>query len=271
VTLFTVLDGTGRHSDLSERILGILHTVAPIVQSITSIPLPGEVRFRLLTAKAWRDAFRQNTHRILARDIADLPDLTPEELQQARAKVSASGVAAVLLWPLMLANTMEAADGHSETVIAPRALRHGGVLADEPCLHQVVAHELVHHLQAEARSGAVWRTLFPERRQIRPRGMVTVVEGHAAWVDGQVTTRLFGEPADHRQARKSWRYRIHDRPFLRRGGPSREDYEGGSALIARAVEAHGVDLVNRVWKDGTLLPTTEEMAEPAAWIRRLAM
>ncbi|GAB2966713.1 hypothetical protein GCM10023080_031070 [Streptomyces pseudoechinosporeus] len=271
MTAFTVLDGTRRHSDLGERISEILHTVAPIVEKTTSLYLPPEVRFRLLPPTMWRDEFRQNRERILARDIADLVDLKPEEIGRVRAALKVTSVVPVLVWPLMLAITVEAADGQSETILAPRALRHGGV-ADEPFLHQVVAHELVHQLQAEARSGVVWRTYFPHLREIRPNAVVAIAEGHAQWTDQQVTERLFGEPADHhKQARRSLRYRLHERiPRVRRLGPPRALYEQGARLIARTVEVGGTDLVNRVWKDATLLPTDGEIADPDAWTDRLS-
>ncbi|MGW0822531.1 zinc-dependent metalloprotease [Streptomyces sp. NPDC002845] len=266
---FTVLDDTRGHPDLAEQISGILHRVAPMVKELTDLPLPSEVRFRLLTPKAWRDEFRMNQERILARDIADL-ELTSQEIDAARGGLKIMGFVPVLVWPLMLANTLAAADGRRETILAPRALRHGGLLADEPALHQVVAHELVHQVQADARSGTVWKTFFPQKRGITPRGVSAVLEGHADWADRQVTTRLFGTPADHRQSPKTLRYRLHNRlPGIRRLGPSRAAYEQGSRLIAHAVEAHGTGLVNQVWKDVTLLPTDEEIADPDTWIRRI--
>ncbi|MGP4051680.1 zinc-dependent metalloprotease [Streptomyces sp. 2A115] len=270
MTVFTILAATRRHSDLGERISAILHTVAPIVEETTSLCLPPEVRFRLVTPTMWRDEFRQNRERALARDVADLVDL-PEEINRVRAALKVTSVVPVLVWPLMLAITVKAADGQSETIIAPRALHHGGV-ADEPLLHQVVAHELVHQLQAEARSGVVWRTYFARLREIRPNGVVAIAEGHAQWADQQVTERLFGEPTDHRtQARRSLRYRLHERtPRIRRLRPPRALYEQGARLIAHTVEVGGTDLVNRVWKDATLLPTDGEIADPDAWTDRLS-
>lgn len=268
-TRFTVLDTTQGHDDLAVQISTILHEVAPTVNEITGLPLPAEVRYRLLTPRDWRNEFRQNQHRILVRDIADL-ELEQKEIDAARRVVKAMGFIPVLTWPLMPATTHAGADGKRETIIAPKTLHHSGVLADEPALYQVIAHELVHHLQAAARNGAVWKTFFPRKREMPPRSAAPFLEGHADWADRQVTTRLFGTPADHRQARKSWRYRLHNAlPGIRRLGPSRAAYEQGSHLIAHAVDAHGTDLVNQVWKDVTFLPTEEEIADPGAWIRRL--
>ncbi|WP_247706732.1 zinc-dependent metalloprotease [Streptomyces liliiviolaceus] len=269
--MFEVLDETGRNTNLRDRIREVLERVAPHVAETTGLPLPAQARYRLLPPKAWREEFRLNAHRILARDIAEL-DPTPAEIDATRVVLKGAGAAAVLVWPLVLGSTHKAADGQHETVIAPTTWRHAGLLADDPAIHQVVAHELVHHLQAKARAGEVWKTFFPARRGLEniPRDSFTyVLEGHATWADQQVTGRLFGTPADHRQARKSWRYRLHDNPVIRRLGPSREAYEQGAALIARAVQAHGTHSVNRIWKDVSLLPTAEELADPAAWARRL--
>ncbi|MFM9760780.1 zinc-dependent metalloprotease [Streptomyces scabiei] len=268
-TRFTVLDEIQRHPDLAEQIDRILHRVAPTVTEITDLPLPEEVRFRLLTPKAWRDETRKSHHRTLARDIADL-ELTAQEIDVVRAGLRIMGFVPVLVWPLVLGSTQAAADGRRETIIAPRALHHGGLLVDEPALHQMVAHELVHQVQADARSGAVWTTFFPQKRGITGRGASAVLEGHADWADHHVTARLFGAPADHRQSPKSWRYRTHNAlPGIRRLGPSREAYEQGSRLIAHAVAAGGTDLVNQVWKDAVFLPTEEEIADPDAWVRRI--
>jgi hypothetical protein len=271
-TRFTVLDDTRGHPDLADQISAILHRVAPTVKEITDLPLPSEgVRFRLLTPKEWREEHRQNLHRVLARDIADL-DLSPKQIDAARTGLKITGFVPALVWPMVLASTQEAADGQCETVIAPRALHHGGALADERVLLQVVAHELVHHLQDEARSGTVWKSFFLHQREILapPRSVSTVLEGHATWADRQVTTRLFGTPADHRQARKSWRYRLHSSfPGIGRLGPSREGYEQGAQLIGHAMAAHGVGLVNRIWKDLSLLPTADEIADPEAWTLRI--
>jgi hypothetical protein len=198
-------------------------------------------------------------------------DLTPAQISSVRIGLKIAAFPPVLVWPLVPAATQEAADAQWETVIAPKALRHCGVLADEPSLHQVVAHELVHQMQAEAQSGTVWDSFFPHKRGIlAPRRSVsTVLEGHATWADQQVTTQLLGMPADHHQAPKSWRYRLHNRDSIRRLGPSREAYEQGSRFIAQAVAEHGTGLVNQVWKDPTLLPTEEEIGDPSAWIHRI--
>ncbi|WP_328937438.1 zinc-dependent metalloprotease [Streptomyces tauricus] len=272
MTVFEVVDETRRHAELRDRIREILHTVAPHAADTTGLPLPAQVRYRLLTPKAWREETRLNTQHILARDIADL-DLTPPEIKATRAVIKVAGVGPTLVWPLVLGSTQRAADGQRETIITPKALRHAGLLADDPALHQMVAHELVHHLQAEARSGAVWKTFFPGKRDLGniPRESFTLVlEGHATWADRQVTRHLFGTPADHRLARKSWRYQLHRSiPGIHHLGPDPEAYERGAALIERLMESHGTHGINRIWKDASLLPTTKEIADPDAWGHRL--
>ena len=269
-TRFTVLDDTQRHPDLAERIDQILRQVAPTVNEITGLPLPAKVRFRLLTPKAWREETRQHRMRILARDIADL-ELLPAEISAMRLALKLGSFVPVLLWPLVPATTQEAADARWETTTAPRALRHCGVLTDEHFLVQVVAHELVHHMQEEAAGGTVWASLFLPNRGVlaSPKSVSTIVEGHATWAEQQTLTRLFGTAADFREGPKSWRYRLHNRNIIRRLGPSREAYVQGSRLIAQAVAELGTGLVNQIWKDLSLLPTAKEITDPAAWIYRI--
>ncbi|WP_405969111.1 zinc-dependent metalloprotease [Streptomyces sp. NBC_00988] len=268
-TRFTVLDDTQRHPDLAKGISLILRQVAPTVNEITGLPLPAEVRFRLLTPRGWREESRAGQQRILARDIADL-ELTAQEISGIQGALKLTGFVPLLVWPLVLASTLEAADGLHETVIAPRALHHGGLLKDEAALHQLVIHELVHAMQAEAGAGAVSATFFPQQRGISAMGVTAAFEGHAAWADQQATTRLLGAPADHRAAPKSWRYRLHNAlPGIRRLGPSPTAYEQRSRLIAQAVAELGTTLVNQIWKNLTLLPAEEEITDPAAWIYRI--
>ncbi|MFJ6901508.1 hypothetical protein [Streptomyces hokutonensis] len=129
---------------------------------------------------------------------------------------------------------------------------HGGSLVDEAALHQLLIHELV------------------QKRGITTPGVTTVLEGHAAWADHQVTTRLLGAPADHRAAPKSLRYRLQNAlPGIRRLGPSRAAYEQGCRLITEAVTEGSTDLVNQVLKDVTYLPTEAQIADPASWIHRI--
>lgn len=168
MTSFTVHDDTRRHDEIRERISEILHKVAPDVEATTGLPLPAHVCFRLLPPKAWRQAQVQHAQRILARDIAEL-DLGAGLIGVVRiAMRETARVTGALTWPLKLATSMEVGGGAYETLMAPKALRHAGVLVHEPSLLQVVAHELVHHLQFAAAGGAVDNPLPPPPRYRPP-------------------------------------------------------------------------------------------------------
>ncbi|MBZ6253598.1 zinc-dependent metalloprotease [Streptomyces olivaceus] len=269
---FTVLDDTRRHPDLAEQIAAILYKVAPLVEEKTCLSVPSEVRFRLLTPKAWRKAEGEYRQHILARDIAD-PELSlsPEQIAPIRLGLKITKFMPVLVWPLVLGSTVVAADGRSETLLVPRALRHCGLLAHEPSLHQVVSHELTHHAQdAACGDNAAWKTFFPQLRKVAPGSISPFVEGHASWTDQQVTTLLYGAPVNHtRQARRSLRARLHKRiPGIRRLGPSAAAYQQGARFVDHTVTTQGVELINRVWKDTALLPSMSELAEPDTWIAR---
>ncbi|WP_416969372.1 zinc-dependent metalloprotease [Streptomyces sp. 4F14] len=269
---FTVLDETRRHPDLAEQISAVLHTAAPVVTQTTGLAVPPDVRFRLITPKEWRTAFRHNVERIMTRDIADADlELTPKEITQIRRALKIGGIVPVLLWPLMAGVTREAADGQAETVIAPRTLQHAGMDTSPQCLTQIVAHELVHHAQLAARAGVWAETLFAERRGRAPHAGPAVVEGHAYWADREITTRLYGAPVDAAEhARPSRRFRLHkaitDITGLSRAGTHCVQ---GLRLITQAVEATGTDVVNQVWTDASLPPTAEEITAPDTWAARL--
>ncbi|MFE9687162.1 hypothetical protein [Streptomyces sp. NPDC006285] len=78
-----VFNETGRHADLRNHIHDLLETVAPYVAQTTGLPLPTNARPRLLSPTAWREENRQNTRRVLARDITDL-DLTSQKSDMTR-------------------------------------------------------------------------------------------------------------------------------------------------------------------------------------------
>jgi uncharacterized protein (DUF2342 family) len=68
------------------------------------------------------------------------------------------------------------------------------------------------------------------------------------------------------------RYRFHNNiPLIRLLGASRDTYQRGARLIGCAVDAQGTDLVNRIWKDTSLLPTPKEIAAPETWVDRIAI
>ncbi|MEX3100913.1 MULTISPECIES: zinc-dependent metalloprotease [unclassified Streptomyces] len=271
MTRFTVLDETRRHPGLAEQISAILHTVAPLVTQTTGLAVPPAVRFRLLTPKEWRAAYRYNGGRILTRDIADL-EMTPKEITQIRRALKISGILPVLLWPLIAGVTMEAADGQVETVMVPRTLQHVGYDTNAQCLTQIVAHELVHQAQLAARAGVWEETLFAGRRGRDPQAGPTVVEGHACWADRDITTRLYGAPVDAAQhARPSRRFRLHKAiTDITRLSRLNAHYAQGLRLITQAVGLCGITVVNQVWTDASLLPTAEEITDPETWARRLA-
>lgn len=269
---FTVLDDTCHHPDLAERITDILTTVASPVEEITGLTLPPDVRYRLMTPKAWRQETMEDKRRILLQDTADL-GLKPDQTSPVEAALTITRIVPVLVWPLVLAATVTASDGQEETLIVPRALHHSGLLADEPSLVQMVAHELAHHAQAAHSFMPAWRTWFPQLRNMpHPRIVSKAVEGHAHWTDQQVTKRLYGAPVDDRQAPRSLRYRLHNHiPGIRRLGPSREAYEKGATFIAYVVAHAGLDQINRLWKDTSLLPTEDEFTHPQSWLDRTAL
>ncbi|MER6531414.1 zinc-dependent metalloprotease [Streptomyces sp. NPDC001508] len=268
---FTVLDDTRRHPDLAARITDILTMVASPIEEITGLTLPPTVRYRLTTPKAWRRETIDAKVRTLIQDTADLA-LTPEQTKPVALGLKLARIVPVLVWPLVNGATATAADGEQETRIAPRALHHGGLLADEPVLVQMIAHELVHHVQAAHNDTTAWQTLFPEHRAMpHPRITSMFLEGHARWTDQQITQHLYGAPVDDGQAPRSLRYRLHKHiPGIRHLGPSRAAYEEGARFFAYVAAHAGLDQINRVWKDTALLPTKDEFAHPQSWLDRTA-
>ena len=272
MTVFLVRDETSR-PQLAEQITDILQQLAPIMVETTGLSLAPRVTYRLVTPKEWRAVQVRGLQRALACDMADL-DLPPERLAQAHASIKKARVMMLKAWPLVMGSTGRTAGEQPETVIAPKALHHTGLLANDDVLAQMVVHELVHHAQQTAwdHHAARWSTLFPDLRGRPHWAFSSLLEGHARWADQQVTRLAFGAPVDADRTRKSQslRYRLHARlPGIRNAGPSRAAYDAGAQFIEHIVAAGGTDLINRIWKDSDLVPTHSEITDAEAWLLRV--
>ncbi|MFB8777979.1 zinc-dependent metalloprotease [Streptomyces broussonetiae] len=270
----TVHDDTRRQKDLADRITRTLESVAPLVARTTGLPLPPAVRFRVVTPAVWRRESVAHLQRLLVRDISDL-GLHPAHAKQLKRRVRMGGaIVPPMVLPMIMGWTALAADGQREVIVVPQALRHGGLLSHEPSLTKMIAHELTHLVQVAAYDDdPAWNTLVPDLRKTDKEVTSLVLEGHALWTDGQVTTQLYGRPVDQRH--RGAQVLALPAPRNRLARTMRLDrarYAEAATFFNDAVAIHGVDQVNRIWQDRPLLPTKDEFtdADARAWIRRIA-
>jgi coenzyme F420 biosynthesis associated uncharacterized protein len=114
-----------------------------------------------------------------------------------------------------------------------------------------------------------------EQRVVMDRltGVMSLLEGHADVVMDGVGPRVIPSVDEIRrkfnQRRKGAGYL--DRLLRRLLGLDAKmaQYRDGAAFVRAAVDAVGMDGFNAVWAGPENLPTKAEIADPAAWVRRV--
>jgi coenzyme F420 biosynthesis associated uncharacterized protein len=114
------------------------------------------------------------------------------------------------------------------------------------------------------------------QREILDRltAVMTLVEGHGDYVMDAVGPSVVPSVAEIRAkftARRRAGGRVEQaiRRILGIDLKARQ-YEQGSKFVAAVVARSGMDTFNRVWTSPQTLPTTGEIADPAAWLDRVA-
>ncbi len=117
--------------------------------------------------------------------------------------------------------------------------------------------------------------LGPERERIvaRIQATMSLVEGHAEHVMDAVGAELLGDELDalrgaldERRATRSPAWRILER--LLGLELKMRQYEDGRRFCDAVVEREGMSALNRAWSSPELLPSPEELHDPALWLRR---
>jgi putative hydrolase len=114
-------------------------------------------------------------------------------------------------------------------------------------------------------------------RQIAPREelqrLTAVVEGYADHVLAQIGRRLVPTFDQIHEAKQ--RHRV-ERGEAERFIESllglkleRADYERGQAFVDGVVERSGIEGLNRLWEDPSMLPTPNELDAPGLWLARI--
>ena len=135
----------------------------------------------------------------------------------------------------------------------------------------------------EARAGAdvrgmggLFLLLNDEQREIvrHVQGVMSLLEGHASFVMNEVAKDHVGNLDRMRTALAERRRRASgvERSFQRAIGFDKkiEQYDAGERFVREVVSRAGRDGFNRVWLAPEGLPTVEEIAEPSAWVARVA-
>lgn len=265
MTKFDVLDETGGHDELRERIVDILARVAPRAKTTTALDLPNRVVFRIVSVETARSAMTAHmahlfrTYRELVpgwkRPFITLLSIPLLGLFHRRSAVRSEFL-------VMGATYTVPETEESETLFVPDALEHTGILTDDKNLTSLVIHELVHQIQnAKSRNRANW-TENKAMTLLHGGGINYLEEGHAYWADQAITQALYGNAVDIRSAPKSEEYKKHA------GRVRGIDVHGvGLLLVKSALEAVNKQQLNEVWNDHRLLPRRDEVAEAVTGLK----
>jgi coenzyme F420 biosynthesis associated uncharacterized protein len=117
----------------------------------------------------------------------------------------------------------------------------------------------------------------PEQRAVFDRltAAMTLLEGHASHVMDGVGPQVVPSVAEisrefgRRRARSGLRPEALLRRILGVDAKLRQ-YREGERFVGAVVAKAGMDGFNRVWTSPNTLPTRAEIADPDAWIRRVA-
>jgi coenzyme F420 biosynthesis associated uncharacterized protein len=120
---------------------------------------------------------------------------------------------------------------------------------------------------------AAWTPLSKDAMQ-RLQAFMTLAEGYATFVMDAVGARLLSEHARLKEAMERRRQSLSpgDALLERLLGLElkRRQYEEGVKFCRYVAGLRDIETLNRAWDNPDSLPTTEELADPDAWVARVA-
>jgi coenzyme F420 biosynthesis associated uncharacterized protein len=135
---------------------------------------------------------------------------------------------------------------------------------------------LARRWRTAAAEGSIRGFLSPEQRRLFREVQLTMslMEGFSDWVMDDVGAQLLPDvPGIRRrfEARRGQRRRAIDRLMARLTGMDMklEQYRRGERFVAGVYRVGGSAAISHLWDGPEVLPSEDEMDEPAAWVRRV--
>jgi coenzyme F420 biosynthesis associated uncharacterized protein len=129
----------------------------------------------------------------------------------------------------------------------------------------------------ESQDNPILGFLNPEQRQLfdETQRVMSLLEGFSDWVMDEVGEQILPNVNEIRErfdARRYQRRGAMDRLIARLTGLDLklEQYKRGEKFVAGVAAAGGRDAVKLIWAGPESLPTEMELADPAAWLARVA-
>ncbi len=128
----------------------------------------------------------------------------------------------------------------------------------------------------QAKDNPIAALLTPEQRQLfeETQRVMSLLEGFSDWVMDEVGAQVLPNVStirDRFEARRSMRRGPLDRIIARITGLDMklEQYRRGERFVSGVAAAGGREAINALWSGPEALPTEAELADPAAWVRRV--
>lgn len=272
-----VINEVGQAWDaLGEELRSVVQEVVPTVESVTGLGVGERVVVRMvspamqasLTSRMYRSVIQQML------DSAEPGELTAKDLGATRTVMPTIVFAMMrLLWPTVGGQYMSDG-GPGEFVFVPRGMRH--IPRTVNGIRRIVSHELTHQAQESLAPGAKVRESLHTMVADERRHFGEVYEGHAQWAQVRVCEELYGNPLREPELQPgkkvSWRVRLTSTIAPRVPGLSEKaaSYNRGEAFVQAVIDHGGTELMNQIWSELEMFPTTDELDDPALWIERCA-
>ena len=128
----------------------------------------------------------------------------------------------------------------------------------------------------EAKDNPIAALLTPEQRRLfeETQRVMSLLEGFSDWVMDEVGAQVLPNVSDIRdrfEARRSQRRGPLDRLVARLTGLDLklEQYRRGERFVSGVAAAGGRQAIDALWSGPEALPSEAELADPAAWVRRV--
>jgi putative hydrolase len=128
----------------------------------------------------------------------------------------------------------------------------------------------------EAQDNPIAAFLTPEQRKLfeETQRVMSLLEGFSDWVMDEVGAQVLPDVTSIRtrfEARRSQRRGALDRIVARLTGLDLklEQYRKGEKFVSGVYAAGGQRAIAALWAGPWALPSDEELADPAAWVRRV--
>lgn len=259
-----------RYRSVRERVEETAREVGPVVEQVTGLSLPPRPVLRLVTIAAYGAESLRHAQRRAEQDLHD-SDLQGVDTASLHRWLAAQRRLSGVHWVASRAETVISPAGLPEVLLPPGGARRAGALGE--LLYETLAHELTHLAQWQASQrgdGQLFRlrgTGVPAAHGVADLALAAVMEGHAHWVQNQVTAKLLGHPP--RRDRTTWLYRHLRTKTAPVTAGMKQAATRGEEFVARVHHVTGgTAVLDRIWRTPTLAPTCQEITEPDAWLSR---